>query len=78
LLDGENGVTIFQLDDSFDDNNRRFVCRIQEYEVREVLKSMKGGKPLRSDGIPIKAWICLRDIAIIWLTKLFYHIFFVE
>jgi hypothetical protein len=27
------------------------------------------------DGIPIELWRCLRDIAIIWLTKLFDHIF---
>ena len=33
-----------QLDDSFDDTNRRFVLRIQESEVREALKRMKGGK----------------------------------
>jgi hypothetical protein len=27
------------------------------------------------DGIPIKVWRCLRDIAIVWLTKLLNHIF---
>jgi hypothetical protein len=26
-------------------------------------------------GIPIEAWRCLGDIAIVWLTKLFNHIF---
>ena len=61
-----------QLDDSFDDTNRRFVRRIQESEVREALKKMKGGKAM---GIPIKVWRCLRDIAIVWLTKMFNNIF---
>jgi hypothetical protein len=27
------------------------------------------------DGIPIEVWKCLGDIAIVWLTKLFNHIF---
>ena len=27
------------------------------------------------DGIPIEVWRCLGDIAIVWLTKLFNHIF---
>ena len=27
------------------------------------------------DGIPIKVWRCLGDIAIVWLTKPFNHIF---
>ena len=67
--------TTFQLDDSFDDTNRRFVRRIQEFEVREALKRMKGGKTIGPDGIPIEVWRCLGDIAIVWLTKLFNHIF---
>ena len=37
LFNGENENTTVQLDDSFDDTNRRFVRRIQEYEVREAL-----------------------------------------
>jgi hypothetical protein len=36
---------------------------------------MKGGKTMGPDGIPIKVWKCLGDIAIVWLTKLFNHIF---
>jgi len=36
--------TTIQLDDSFDDSIRRFVRRIQELEVREALKRMKGVK----------------------------------
>ena len=75
LFNGENMDTTFQLDDSFDDTNRRFVRRIQESEVREALKRMKGGKAMGPDGIPIEVWRCLGDIAIVWLTKLFNHIF---
>ena len=58
----------FQLDDCFDDTNRRFVRRIQESVVRETLKRMKGGKAMGPDGIPIEVWRCLGDIAIVWLT----------
>ena len=36
---------------------------------------MKGDKAMGSDGIPIEVWRCLGDIAIVWLTKLFKHIF---
>jgi hypothetical protein len=63
------------LDDSFNDLNICFVCRIQESEVKEALKRMKGGKAMGPDGIPIEVWKCLGDIAIVWLTKLFNHIF---
>ena len=75
MFNGENTDTTFQLDNSFDDTNRRFVRRIQESEVREALKRMKGGKAMGPDGIPIEVWRCLGDIAIVWLTKLFNHIF---
>ena len=44
LFNGENENTTVQLDDSFDDTNRRFVRRIQELKVREALKRMKGAK----------------------------------
>ena len=54
MFNGENENTIVQLDDSFDDTNRHFVRRIQESEVREALKMMKGGKVMSLDGIPIK------------------------
>jgi hypothetical protein len=59
-----------QLDDSFDDLNRCFVRRIQESEVKEALKRMKGDNGMGPDGIPIEVWKCLGDIAIVWLTKL--------
>ena len=34
-----------------DDTNRRFVRRIQEVEIGEALKRMKGGKTKGPDGI---------------------------
>jgi hypothetical protein len=51
------------------------VRRIQESEVKDALKRMKGGKAMGPDGIPIKVWRTLRDVAIVWLTKLFKLIF---
>ena len=46
LFNGENEGPTIELDDSFDDTNRRFVRRIQEVEIGEALKRMKS----RSDG----------------------------
>jgi hypothetical protein len=51
------------------------VRRIQEYEVKDALKRMKGGKTMGPDGIPIEVWRSLRDVMIVWLTKLFNLIF---
>ena len=48
---------------------------IQEFEVKDVFKRMKGGKAMGSDGIPIKVWRSFEDVAIVWLTKLFNLIF---
>jgi hypothetical protein len=75
LFNGENETMDTQLNDFFDDLNRCFVCRIQESEVKEALKMMKWVKTMGLDGIPIEVWKCLGDIAIVWLTKLFNHIF---
>jgi len=75
LFNGDNENTTFHLDDSFDDTKKHFVRKIQESEVREALKIMKRGKAIVPDGIPIEVWRCLRDTAVIWLTKLFNHIF---
>jgi hypothetical protein len=58
-----------------DDLNRQFVRKIQESEVKDALKWMKGGKAMSPDGIPIKVWRTLGDVLIVWLTKLFNHIF---
>jgi hypothetical protein len=74
LFNDESEKTAIELDDSID-NNRRFVRRIQESEVKAVLKMMKTGKALGPDDIPIEVWKCLRDIAIMWFTKLFNIIF---
>ena len=75
LFNGENETMDTQLDDSFDDLNRCFVRRIQESEFKEALKRMKGGKAMGPDGILIEVRKCLGDSAIVWLTKLFNHIF---
>ncbi|WVZ54428.1 hypothetical protein U9M48_005221 [Paspalum notatum var. saurae] len=54
LFNGESESTSIQLDDSFDDANRHFVRRIQETEVREAIKRMKGSKAVGPDAIPIE------------------------
>ena len=75
LFNGEMEGPTLELDDSFDDTNRRFVRRIREVEIGEALKRMKGGKAMGPDGIPIEVWRCLGARAIVWLTKLFNFIF---
>ncbi|KAK1661097.1 hypothetical protein QYE76_049256 [Lolium multiflorum] len=75
LFNDGNGGTMPKLDDSFDDTNRHFVRRIQELEVKEAHKRMKGGKSLGPDDISIEVWRSLGDVAIVWLTKLFNNIF---
>jgi hypothetical protein len=51
------------------------VRRIQEFEVKDALKRMKGDKAMGPDEIPIEVWKTLGDVAIVWLTKLFNIIF---
>jgi hypothetical protein len=51
------------------------VRRIQESEVKDVFKRMKGGKAMGPDGILIEVWRTFGDVAIVWLTKLFNLIF---
>jgi hypothetical protein len=51
------------------------VRRIQESEVKDALKRMKGGKVMGPNVIPIEVWRTLGDVAIVWLTKLFNLIF---
>jgi hypothetical protein len=51
------------------------VWRIQESDVKEAFKRMKGGKAMGPDCISIEMWRGLGDIAILWLTKLFNLIF---
>ena len=71
LFNGESESPTLELDDSFDDTNRRFVRSIQEVEIGEALKRMKRGKVLGPDGILIEVWRCLGDREMVWLTKLF-------
>jgi hypothetical protein len=75
-LFNEDSVSSFiELDIFLDDLNRQFVRRIQESEIKDALKRMKGGKVIGPDGIPIEVWRSLADVAIVWLTKLFNLIF---
>jgi hypothetical protein len=41
------------------------VRRIQESEVKDTLKRMKGGKSLGPDGIPNEVWKSFGDVAIV-------------
>jgi hypothetical protein len=61
LFNSEDDSTNIELDDSFDDTNRRFVQRIQESEVKEALKRMKIGKTLEPDNIPSRCGDTLRQ-----------------
>jgi hypothetical protein len=75
LSNKDSGSSSIELDISSDDLNRQFVRMIQEFEVKDALKRMKGDKAMGSDGIPIEMWRSLGDIAIVWLTMLFNLIF---
>jgi hypothetical protein len=48
---------------------------IQESEVKDALKRMKGSNAMGPDGISIEVWRTLGDVPIVWLTKLFNLIF---
>jgi hypothetical protein len=54
LFNGETKSSTIELNDSFDDTSRRFVRRIQESEVKEALKRMKGEKAMGPDCIPLR------------------------
>jgi hypothetical protein len=41
------------------------VRKIQEFEVKDALKKMKGDKAMGLDGIPIEVWRSLGDVAIV-------------
>jgi hypothetical protein len=75
LFNEGSGSSSIKLDISSDDLNRQFICRIQESEVKDALKRIKGGKAMDPDEIPIEVWRTLVDVAIVWLTKLFNLIF---
>jgi hypothetical protein len=61
----DSGSPSIELDISSHDLNRQFVHRIQESEVKDALKKMKGDKAIDPDGIPIEVWRSLRDVAIV-------------
>jgi hypothetical protein len=41
------------------------VRRIEESEVKDALKRMKGGKAMGPDEIPIEVWRSFEDVAIV-------------
>jgi hypothetical protein len=41
------------------------MCRIQEYDIEDVLKMIKGSKAMDRNEIPIKLWRSFRDITIV-------------
>jgi hypothetical protein len=53
-LNEESEKITIELNDSFDDTNRRFVRRIQKSDVKEALKKIKTDKTLASNNIPIE------------------------
>jgi hypothetical protein len=65
LFNEDSGSSSIELDISLYDLNRHFLRRIQEYEVKDALKRMKGGKVMDPNGIPIKVWRSLEDVAIV-------------
>jgi hypothetical protein len=65
LFNEDSESSSIKLDISSEDLKRQFVRRIQESEVKNALKRMKGGKTMGPDGIPIEVWRSLRDIAIV-------------
>jgi hypothetical protein len=65
LFNEDNESSSIELDISSENINRQFVRRIQEFEVKDALKRMKGGKTMGPDGIPIKMWRSLGDVAIV-------------
>jgi hypothetical protein len=50
------------------------VCRIQEFEVKDALRRMKGGNAIGPNGIPIEVWRSLGDIVIVWLIVPKHHL----
>jgi hypothetical protein len=54
LFNEDSGSSSIELDISLDDLNRQFVRRIQESDVKDTFKRMKGGKAMGPDRIPIE------------------------
>jgi hypothetical protein len=75
LFNEDSESSSIELDISSDDHNRQFVHMIQEFEIKDALKKMKGGKVIDPNGITIEVWRSLRGVTIVLLTKLFNLIF---
>jgi hypothetical protein len=54
LFNEDSESSSIELNISLDDLNRQFVYRIQESEVKDALKKMKGGKAMGLNEIPIE------------------------
>jgi hypothetical protein len=54
LFNKDSESLSIELDISLDDLNRQFVHSIQESEVKDALKRMKGGNVMGPDEIPIE------------------------
>jgi hypothetical protein len=54
LFNEDSGSSSIELDISLGDLNRQFVRRIQESDVKDTFKRMKGGKAMDPDRIPIE------------------------
>jgi hypothetical protein len=54
LFNEDSRSSSIELDISSDDLNKQFVHKIQESEVKDALKRMKGGKTMGPNGIPIE------------------------
>jgi hypothetical protein len=65
LFNEDSGSSSIELDISSDDLNRQFMRRIQESEVKDAFKRMKGGKAMGPDEIAIEVWRTLKDVAIV-------------
>jgi hypothetical protein len=65
LFNEDSGSSSIELDISSDDLNKQFVRRVQESEVKDALKRMKGGKAMGPDGILIEVWRSFGDVAIV-------------
>jgi hypothetical protein len=65
LFNEDSESSFIELDISSDDLNRQFMRRIQESEVKDDLKMMKGGKAIGPDRILIEVWRTLGDVAIV-------------
>jgi hypothetical protein len=65
LFNEDSESSSIELDISSNDLNKQFMRRIQESEVKDVLKRMKGSKAMGPDGIPIEVWRTLGDVAIV-------------